>query len=231
MANSYLCDLTTAMQPTSVPKLARAATLTLSGNLSHRQLKIIETARTSKVELEVELHGHGLVAERHVPFWAVRIDHTVEHSAWVDHLAAWGYRNVLLLEIDQPSSARTRELAKATQFLIEAQDQLLQHKPRPAVESLRQSLVSLVGQETPTDTSQEELEAALRSARRAAGDKSRAPVGYDQRLHLIRLALKFAADLAAHPEEAETTHADAEGLFVMTAGLIQRLGAGTGSTR
>jgi hypothetical protein len=226
LATSYLCELVATPHPTAVPELARAATLSLDGTLSLRQLKIIEAARTDRVELEVELRGHAVVGERFVPFWAIRIDQTVQQSTWIDYLGAWGYRNVLLLEVDQPSTARTPELRRATQYLVEAQDQFLQHKARPAVESLRQCLVTLVGETTPSDTSEADVDAALRSAQRAARDKSAATVGYDRRLDLIRLALKFATDLAAHPEEAETTHADAEALFIMTAGLIQRLGKG-----
>jgi hypothetical protein len=224
LPTTYLCDLTAAPQPTAVPHLAQAARLALEGNLSLRQLKIVEAARAGKVEFEVELRGHALAGQGFVPFGVVRIDHTVEQSAWVDYLAAWGYRNVLLLEIDRPSSPRTRELARATDYLTEAQDQLLQHKPRSAVEALRQSLVALIGQDAPTDTSQEEVEAALRDARKAASDKTSPAVGYHRRLGLVPLALKFTTDLAAHPEEADTTHADAEALFLMTAGLIQRLG-------
>jgi hypothetical protein len=222
LANAYLCDLVAAVQPSSVTELSQAATVTLQGNLSLHQLKLIESARSGGVDLEVELRGHALVNGGHVAFWMVLLDHAVDQSRWVEYLGAWGYRNVLLLEIDHPSTARTPELSHATQYLREAQDHFLRHDPRPAVESLRQCLVALTGATTAADTRAEEVAGALRAAR---NDMRSAPteVGYIRRLEIVRQALKYATDLGAHPETDETTIADAEALFLMTAGLVQRL--------
>ncbi|MFE0365695.1 hypothetical protein [Streptomyces griseoaurantiacus] len=45
-------------------------------------------------------------------------------------------------------------------------------------------------------------------------------VGYSPRAEQVRLALKFMADLGAHPEVAETTKVDTYSTLLMVGGLL-----------
>ena len=64
----------------------------------------------------------------------------------------------------------------------------------------------------------EEMSAEIRSATRTAHDRG---IRYPERMELARRALKFTADLGAHPEICETSRVEASSQLNMTAGLLQ----------
>lgn len=218
----YLCDLWPLRQYIEVPERGGSITVTLEGAIGLRQLKIIEQHRVGDVTLSLDLTGHWVLENKHVPFWNTFVDTQIEHSAWVKLLSGWGYRNVLLLEFDQPTTARTKELEAAFTYLSEARDRFLEHDARHTVESLRQCLAALVGKQAEEEDSEEDVIAAQRGAKRDARPGSLSIVDYARRFELTRLALKFTSDLAAHPEGGETTLREAESLLIMTAGLIHQ---------
>jgi hypothetical protein len=220
--DGFLCDVAADRQYTQIIEPGTSASFSLQGTIGLRQLKAIEDARTAGVTLELSLFGHWVIKADHFPFWSATVEHDVEQSAWVNHLSGWGYRNLLLLEFDQPTVARTKELQAAFNYLAEARQRFLAHEPRHTVESLRQCLASIVGATADGDETAAQVDDALKVARKEARPGGLA-VGYDQRFELVRSALKFASDIAAHPEVDETSLVEAESLLIMTAGLLYRL--------
>lgn len=85
------------------------------------------------------------------------------------------------------------------------------------MESLRQSLASLVGKKADDEEQETDIEDAAKALRKEARS---AKVGYEPRMELVRQAAKFMCDLGAHPEVAETRRHHAYGALVMTGGLL-----------
>jgi hypothetical protein len=126
----YLCDLSPVRQYVELPERGGSVTISLEGSVGMRQLKTIERHRTGDVTMNLDPTGHWVLGERHAPFWNTFVDEQIEHSAWVRHLSGWGYRKVLLLEFDQPTTARTQEFELAFVYLSEARDRFLEHDAR-----------------------------------------------------------------------------------------------------
>ena len=86
------------------------------------------------------------------------------------------------------------------------------------VESLRQSLASLVGKKADDEEQGTDVQDAFRAVRREPQEMY---LGYEPRLELVRQAAKFVCDLGAHPEVAETRRHHAYGALVTVGGMLQ----------
>ena len=144
--------------------------------------------------------------------------HRVSRDQWLAALFQLHFRKVLVAELEVPDGTVRPELARAFEFFERAQNQFLVGEYRLTVEALRQSLASLVGQSGEDEVSVEEMSAEIRSATRTAHDRG---IRYPERMELARRALKFTADLGAHPEICETSRIEASSQLNMTAGLLQ----------
>ncbi|GAA2340525.1 hypothetical protein [Streptomyces violaceusniger] len=85
------------------------------------------------------------------------------------------------------------------------------------MEALRQSLAALVGKKADDEHGTADVETAAKDLRK---ESNKTRVGYPPRVEQVRRALKFMADLGAHPEVAETTKTDAYSALLMVGGLL-----------
>jgi len=108
-ATGFLTRLHGVNGPTSVPDLGGRRSIMLEGEIGLNQLQAIENARTTNVELNVQLFGHVLDDGLPIPFWSVSIDYEIRQSDWIALLAQIGYKSVLLLEFAQPENGKTTE--------------------------------------------------------------------------------------------------------------------------
>jgi hypothetical protein len=217
LATGFLTRLHGVNGPTTVPDLGGRRSIMLEGEIGLNQLQAIEDARTIDVELNFQLFGHVLHDGLPIPFWGVNIDYEIRQSDWIALLGQIGYKDVLLLEFDQPEIGKTAEFQQAHRYFVEAREHYLKHEWRQTVESLRQCLAAMVGK-TADD---EDQEVDIKSALKAAKNETRSTrVDYQRRFELVRQALKFTTDLGGHPEAAETTKAEAHCALIMTAGLL-----------
>lgn len=142
-------------------------------------------------------------------------DHPVSQETWIRILDQVHYQRTILLELPAPDGQTAPHLSKAVAYFSNAQMRLLEGENRLAVEALRQSLAAIVGKEATADEDTEEtMNSALRVSRSGRGK-------YPDRFEVIRQALKFLADLGAHPESDETGPTEARSAIIMVGGLLQ----------
>ena len=155
-----------------------------------------------------------------VPTWNTHTlqPFNVTRDAWLGILNQVGYRRVLVAELDVPDPATNPTLAQSMVFYREAQDRYSTGDYRGTGESLRQALVAVSGRESEEETDANGMTALLKDARKRAFDGG---VGYDERMEIARQALRFVADLGAHPEVEDTSRMEALAQLHMAAGLIQ----------
>lgn len=219
--SGYLSALRLDNEPVHLPSERGSNTLSLLADVSNAQLQIIEDNRVGGVKFALDLAGHVMLDGKPERFFGSRLEYDVKQSDWIDLLEQMGYRRIVLIELDVPDVSRTPAMAHAVAYFQEAQKHYLEHEWRHTVESLRQCLAALVGEDANTDKSEAEVTQALKDVRsKARIDK----VGYGERYEPVRQALKFQADLGAHPEVAETTKAHAHAMLLMVAGLLHGFG-------
>jgi hypothetical protein len=75
-------------------------------------------------------------------------------------------------------------------------------------------MAALVGLDANSEDSDESIKLSMKKAR---AEES----GFDDRYEIVRQALKLLADIAAHPDVAETRPTEARTAITMAAGLLQ----------
>ena len=123
----------------------------------------------------------------------------------------------MLAELTVPVEGRYPELQQALQYWSAAQGHFSDGHYRLVAEGIRHCLNVLVGQPADEETDSDAVSTSLRQTARSARGTT---VGYAERIEIIRQAAKFASDLGAHPEAAETTRRDAQALLHIAAGLL-----------
>ena len=122
------------------------------------------------------------------------------------------------MELEAPDPQAHPDLAEAIDYFAQAQHRYLEGEWRLTVESLRQSLASLVGKKADDEDQETDVQDSIRAVRK---ESHQTRLGYEPRLELVRQAAKFMCDLGAHPEVAETRRHHAYGALVMVGGLLQ----------
>lgn len=143
---------------------------------------------------------------------------TVSRETWLNIMSQVGYRRTLVVELEVPDSAASPLLSQVLAFYREARHRYEAGDYRGSTESIRQSLAALVGQEADQEVDPDAMTAVLKDARKRTRDDT---VGYEERMEIVRQALKFTADLGAHPEVEDTHRAEALAQLQMAAGVIQ----------
>lgn len=214
----YLAPFQPQVQPLSLPQLGVDQTLQLTLDVSDRQLQLIEERRSAGgVHLDIYLSGYAIQESQHVLVGESQISHQISQSEWISLLEQAGYHRVLLLEMEVPDLQAYPDLGEAIDYFAQAQHRYLEGEWRLTVESLRQSLASLVGKKADDEEQEIDVENSIRAVRKEARDMC---LGYEPRLELVRQAAKFMCDLGAHPEVAETRRHQAYGALVMVGGLL-----------
>lgn len=144
--------------------------------------------------------------------------HKFVRDAWLEGLREVGFRHVQVIELEVIDSSANPALARAIEFFKQAQTRYFNGEYREVAESLRQSLGAIVGRSGDEESDPEQLGRDLGDLQREAHNSK---IGYLPRIEHVRRALKFTADLGAHPEAGETNRFDALAQMHMTAGLIQ----------
>lgn len=193
----------------------------LTSELSDQQIRGIEATRTApdgsfnlRLALRVSTTDGAEVLSGSVSAQPVRIS----RETWLKILEQIGFRKTLIIELPVPEAATKPELTSALKFYQQAQSRFGAGDFRGTAESLRQCLAAIVGKKGEEEQDAVAVLAELRAAqKRTRSDR----VEYTERLELVRASMKFAADLGAHPEVADTFRMDALAQLHMTAGLIQ----------
>lgn len=219
--NGYLAPLRLVRQPLHLPSGRGSATVHLNADVSHTQLQVIEDNRVTSVQFALDLYGHLLVEGKPEAFFGSRIERDVRQSDWIALIEQMNHRRIMLIEIDSPDTASMPTVALANTYFQAAQKHYMEHEWRLAVESVRQCLGALVDEDANEEKSEAEVKQALKDIRAKSRQEN---VGYMERYEPIRRALKFHADLGAHPEVVETTKRHAYAALLMAAGLLQGFG-------
>lgn len=144
--------------------------------------------------------------------------HKFVRDAWLDGLRQVGFRNVQVIELEVIDSSANPALAQAIEFFKQAQSHYFNGEYRAVAESLRQSLGAIVEMSGDEEIDPEQLGRDLGDLQK---DARSSKIGYPPRFEQVRRALKFAADLGAHPEAGDTNRLDALAQLQMSASLIQ----------
>lgn len=219
--SGYLAPLHLDRQPFHLPSGRGSNTLYLNANVSNTQLQVIEDNRITSVQFALDLSGHALLEGKPEVFFDNRIIRDVNQGDWITLIEQMNYRRVMLIEIDMPDMSNAPTAALANEYFQAAQKHYLEHEWRLAVESVRQCLGALVGEDSIEEKTEAEVRQTLKDLRSKARQED---VGYMERYEPIRRALKFHADLSAHPEVAETTKQHSYAALLMAAGLLQGFG-------
>jgi hypothetical protein len=214
----YLGTFLPQLQPVVLPPLGTEQTLQLSLEVSQRQLQLIEEGRTGGgLRLDVYLSGYAVREGQYAQISDAQISHPIGQSDWLALLQRAGYRRFLLLELEAPDPQAHPFLAESIRYYAQAQRRYQDGEWRPAVESLRQSLASLVGKKADEEESEGEVTESLKSLRKESWNGQ---VGYEARLEHVRHAAKFLCDLGAHPEADETLRQHAYAALLIVGGLL-----------
>ncbi|MEU5046842.1 hypothetical protein [Streptomyces griseorubiginosus] len=217
VGSGYIGRLVVDQPPVTLQKVGATTTFTLVADIAPRQLQIIEEYRTSALTLQLQLIGTTM-RDGHLERLGVgNFEYEVTQSDWMALLEQMQYRRLLLIELDVPDASRSAEYGAALSYYRAAEKHYLNQEWRLTVESLRQTLAALVGKKADDEDDVMDVEAAAKSLRKEARSTD---VGYSPRAEQVRLALKFMADLGAHPEVAETTKTDAYSTLLMVGGLL-----------
>ena len=144
--------------------------------------------------------------------------HKFAREAWLEGLRQVGFRHVQVIELEVVDSSANPTITQAIEYFKQAQSRYFNGEYREVAESLRQSLNAIVGMSGEEETDSEQLVKDLGELQKEARNSK---VGYPPRIEYVRKALKFAADIGAHPEVGDTNRFDALAQLHMTAGLIQ----------
>jgi hypothetical protein len=214
----YLGPFQPTTQPVILPAVGVDHSLQLTLDVTDRQLQLIADSRSaSGVQFWISLSGYAVQDGQHVQVGESQISHQVSQSDWISLLEQAGHRRFLLLELEAPDPQAHPDLAQAIDYYAQAQHRFLEGEWRLTVESLRQSLASLVGKKADDEEQEIDVQDSIKAVRKESRATS---VGYEPRLELVRQAAKFMCDLGAHPEVTETRRQHAYGALVMVGGLL-----------
>jgi hypothetical protein len=214
----HLASFQPQFQPLTLPQLGVDQTLQLTLEASERQLQLIEDRRaTGGIQLSMCLSGYAVQEGQHVQVSESQFSHDISQSDWITLLEQAGYRRLMLLELEAPDPQAQPQLAEAINYFSQGQRRYLEGEWRLTVESLRQSLASLVGKKADDEEQEIEVQGSSKALRNVARST---PTGYEPRIELVRQAAKFMCDLGAHPEVAETRRQQAYGALLMVGGLL-----------
>jgi hypothetical protein len=219
--SGYLAPLQLDQRPFFLPPGRGSNTLLLNADISNAQLQTIEDTRVAEVKFALDLNGYVLLDGTPGPFFNSRVEYEAKQSDWINLLEQMDYRRIVLIEVDAPNTSRAPEMAHAVRYFQEAQKHYQQHEWRHTVESLRQSLAALVGEDINTEKAEAEVAQTLKVLRKTARAEK---VGYYERYEPVRQAMKFLCDLGAHPDVDETTKKHANASLLIVAGLLEGLG-------
>ncbi len=181
-------------------------------DIDRRQIDAIENLRNGGFSIDVQI---DIEADGGTEYGTVTIaEHVVARETWLRILEQIKFQRTLLVELPVPDTQAAPELATAIAFLESAQRRFLEGENRLAVEAVRQSMAALVGLDANSEDSDESIKLFMKKAR---GEES----GFDDRYEIVRQALKLLADIAAHPDVAETGPTEARSAITMAAGLLQ----------
>lgn len=214
--SGVLAPLVANMQPVTVVADGGQPNVTLTANIDHRQLQIIEDARVGGLTFRLDVSGHYLKGQEPFPIWT-NVEQPVTQGEWITLLEQFGYKRLVLIELDAPDPNRAPQMAQAIEFYRQAEKHFQQQEWRLTVESLRQSLAVLVGKKPEDEDSEAEVRAAMKAVR---SSESKQATGYAPRWEPVRVAMKFLCDLGAHPEVTETLKPQAYSALLMVAGLL-----------
>lgn len=144
--------------------------------------------------------------------------HKFSRDVWLEGLRQIGFRQVQIIELEVIDSSVNPTISKAIEYFKQAQSRYSNGEYREVAESLRQSLSAIVGTTGDDENDSEQLAKDLSDLQKEARTSK---VGYSPRIEYVRRALKFVADIGAHPEVGDTNRFDALAQLHMTAGLIQ----------
>jgi hypothetical protein len=216
----HLASFQPQSQPLPLPALGVEHTLQLAIDITEPQLQLIEESRTEGVQLTISLSGYAAQNGENVTIGQSEIRHDISQSDWLLLLQRAGYRRRILVELAAPSPETHPDLAAAIDYYRQAQQRYAEGEWRLTVESLRQSLASVVGNKADDEEQETDIQASFKALR---SESRGGAVGYEHRTELVRQAVKFMCDLGAHPEVAETRRQHAYGALVMVGGLLHAL--------
>ncbi|GAA1725294.1 hypothetical protein [Streptomyces yatensis] len=216
-SSGYVRRLIVEDSPVTLHSLAATTTFVLVADVEHRQLQVIEEHRTRGMKFRLQLTGTAMTDGNLTRIGVGNLECEVNQSDWAAILEQMQYRRLLLIELDAPDTARSSEFKVALDYYRDAEKQYLKQEWRLTLEALRQSLAALVGKKADDEHDTADVETAAKDLRK---ESNKTRVGYPPRAEQVRRALKFMADLGAHPEVAETTKTDAYSTLLMVGGLL-----------
>jgi hypothetical protein len=204
-------------QPINVGRFGREATAQVTLNLTDHQFWLIDENRSqSIVRLLLTFTGHVVIDGQYIAIQETQsLQYDINQSEWLDLIRQTNLKQRIMLELETPDPLAHPDLAEALNYYAQAQTLFGEGEWRLCVESIRQSLATLVGKKADDEDQESDIKDAMNTAR-----KTQVRLGYEPRRELVRRAAKFMADLGAHPETAETRKPDAYASLMIAGGLL-----------
>jgi len=190
----------------------------LEVELDARRVEAIERVRLGEdLSFKLNLHGVASVAsERNPQPVTVTLQYRANQSTWTEILEQMGYRKTMLLEIPVLGDGVSPTFPEAAEHLHTAQTHLLQGRFRDAVGACRDVMESL-------SIALNEDAGPLPETIKAWFENTRG-MNKEERLHIVRRALKLLTHPARHADEVSTSMEwgpeDARSVIIMTATLL-----------
>lgn len=195
------------------------ADVTLEAELDARRIEAIERIRLGgDLFFKLDLYGIAQrIRERSSQSVQKTLEYRANQSSWIEVLEHMGYRKTLLLEIPIPQGEVAPQWTEAAEHLQTAQMHLLSGHFRDAVGACRDIMESL---SAALNDEGNQLPEVIKSW--FQGTRS---MGKEERLRLIRRALKVLTHPARHADEVaisiEWGPTDARAIVIMAATLLQ----------
>lgn len=211
--------------PTAPQRLSRDSSfpLTFDVEVTDDQVRKIEERRSvnadGSFDLVLNIRFEAIGQDGNLSQGSGQLQpHKFSRDAWLEGLRQVGFRHVQIIELEVLDSSSDLALSKGIEFFTMAQTRYLNGEYREVAECLRQALNVIVGIESDDESDTANLSKEIGEIQREARS---VPVGYPDRIELVRRSLKFTADIGAHPEAGHVNRPEALALLHMSAGLIQ----------
>ena len=191
----------------------QSATITLAADLSYRQVKTMNEARADDGSLRLQLTVWG---HTQGPAGLDRLHGqdglTLSNETWQRFLQDSGFAEVLLIEVATPTAPAPSEFGEAVRALADARTKLLSPgRAAEAVGDCRHAL-DVIRSEPPLPSG---VSVGCSDGRRIDD------LDLEERMDLLKYALRHATHLPHHDREAEFTRDNARLIVHLTAVLLE----------
>jgi hypothetical protein len=158
-------------QPINVGRFGQEATAQVTLNLTDHQFWLIDENRSqSIVRLLLTFTGHVVIDGQYIAIQETQsLQYDINQSEWLGLIRQKNLKQKIMLELEAPDPLAHPALAEALNYYSQAQTRFGEGEWRLCVESVRQSLATLVGKKAEDEDQESDMKDAINTARKTPG--------------------------------------------------------------